>query len=76
MRTIAKSIPLGRLGTADDVIGAGVFLASDEASYITGVNLAIQEAGQRCSQGRLHEQASRVVHQPSAARLGHRAPAA
>ena len=41
MRTIANSIPLGRLGTADDVIGAAVFLASDEASYITGVNLAI-----------------------------------
>ena len=41
MRTIANSIPLGRLGSADDVIGAAVFLASDEASYITGVNLAI-----------------------------------
>ncbi len=28
--------PLGRLGTAEDVAGAVVFLASDEASFITG----------------------------------------
>jgi len=29
-------IPLGRLGSARDVAAAIVFLASDEASYITG----------------------------------------
>jgi 3-oxoacyl-[acyl-carrier protein] reductase len=32
----AKQIPLGRVGTADDVASAVAFLASDEASYITG----------------------------------------
>jgi 3-oxoacyl-[acyl-carrier protein] reductase len=31
-----KAIPLGRIGTTDDVAGAVRFLASDEASYITG----------------------------------------
>jgi 3-oxoacyl-[acyl-carrier protein] reductase len=31
-----KAIPLGRIGTPDDVAGAVCFLASDEASYITG----------------------------------------
>jgi len=31
-----KQIPLGRLGTPDDIAHAAVFLASDEASYITG----------------------------------------
>jgi len=32
----AKQIPLGRVGTVGDVASAVAFLASDEASYITG----------------------------------------
>jgi 3-oxoacyl-[acyl-carrier protein] reductase len=32
----AKQIPLGRVGTVDDVASAVTFLASDNASYITG----------------------------------------
>ena len=31
-----KMIPLGRVGTADDVAGAVCFLASEKASYVTG----------------------------------------
>jgi 3-oxoacyl-[acyl-carrier protein] reductase len=34
-------IPLGRLGTPDDVAAAVCFLASDEAAYITGHVLAV-----------------------------------
>ncbi len=34
-------IPLGRLGTPEDVANAFVFLASDDASYITGVVLNV-----------------------------------
>ena len=37
----AGQIPLGRLGTADDVAAAACFLASDEAAYITGHVLAV-----------------------------------
>ncbi|HWQ00305.1 MAG TPA: 3-oxoacyl-[acyl-carrier-protein] reductase, partial [Vicinamibacterales bacterium] len=37
----AARIPLGRLGTPEDVAGAVCFLASDEASYITGQVLAV-----------------------------------
>jgi NAD(P)-dependent dehydrogenase (short-subunit alcohol dehydrogenase family) len=29
-------IPLGRFGTAEDIVNAGVFLASDESSWMTG----------------------------------------
>ena len=35
------AIPLGRLGTPRDVVDAALFLASDEASYITGAELVV-----------------------------------
>jgi NAD(P)-dependent dehydrogenase (short-subunit alcohol dehydrogenase family) len=35
------SIPLGRLGTPRDVVNAALFLASDEAAYITGAELVV-----------------------------------
>jgi 3-oxoacyl-[acyl-carrier protein] reductase len=37
----ASAIPLGRLGSPDDVAAAVCFLASDEAAYITGHVLAV-----------------------------------
>jgi len=35
------NIPLGRLGTADDVANAVVFLASEQAGYVTGTTLHV-----------------------------------
>jgi 3-oxoacyl-[acyl-carrier protein] reductase len=37
----ASQIPLGRIGRPDDIAAAVCFLASDEASYITGQVLAV-----------------------------------
>ncbi len=37
----AKAIPVGRLGNTDEVAAAAVFLASEQASYITGVCLDV-----------------------------------
>ena len=45
---VMKKIPLGRLGTPEDVAAGVVFLASDEASWITGCSL-------NCSGGKYTE---------------------
>ena len=38
---LAAQIPLGRLGSADDIAHAVIFLASDQAGYITGQTLGV-----------------------------------
>ena len=38
-------IPLRRVGRPADVVNAAVFLASDEASWITGINLVVDGGG-------------------------------
>jgi 3-oxoacyl-[acyl-carrier protein] reductase len=37
----AQSVPLRRMSEPDDIANAAVFLASDDASYISGVNLPV-----------------------------------
>ena len=34
-------IPLGRFGRAEDIVWAGVFLASDESSWMTGASFVV-----------------------------------
>ena len=38
---IRSRIPLGRLGTPEDVAAAALWLCSDEASWITGATLSV-----------------------------------
>ena len=38
---VAKSHPLGRLGTPLDIAQCALFLASDEASWITGATIPV-----------------------------------
>lgn len=40
-RSMAASIPLKRLGTVDDVANTVLFLASEEAAYLTGVAIVV-----------------------------------
>ncbi len=39
--SLRAAIPLGRIGSADDVAGVVAFLCSDEARYLTGLTVPV-----------------------------------
>lgn len=48
--SMAAMVPLGRLGSPDDVANAFLYLASDEASYVTGTTIVV-DGGQLLPEG-------------------------
>jgi 3-oxoacyl-[acyl-carrier protein] reductase len=51
IRSMEEAIPLGRLGNPRDIANAVLFLASDEASYITGTTIIV-DGGQTLPEGK------------------------
>jgi 3-oxoacyl-[acyl-carrier protein] reductase len=51
IKMMEDGVPLGRLGTPRDVANAALFLASDDASYITGTTIII-DGGQTLPEGK------------------------
>jgi 3-oxoacyl-[acyl-carrier protein] reductase len=49
VRDYTSKIPLGRYGKVEEVANAFAFLASDEASFITGTELVV-DGGQICQE--------------------------
>jgi 3-oxoacyl-[acyl-carrier protein] reductase len=51
VRSMEEAVPLGRLGTPEDVATAVLFLASEEAGYITGTTIVV-DGGQTLPEGK------------------------
>jgi 3-oxoacyl-[acyl-carrier protein] reductase len=51
IQMMEEGVPLGRLGTPRDVANAALFLASDDASYITGTTIIV-DGGQILPEGK------------------------
>ena len=50
IKSMEAAVPLGRLGTPRDIANCALFLASDDASYITGTTITV-DGGQTLPEG-------------------------
>jgi len=41
LKSIGSTVPMGRMGSADEIAKAVVFLASDDSSFVTGIELFV-----------------------------------
>ena len=41
LKSISSTVPLGRMGSPDEIAKAAVFLASDDSSFVTGIELFV-----------------------------------
>ena len=46
MAKVAATVPLGRMGTPDDVAQACLYLASSSSSFVSGANLVLDGGGE------------------------------
>jgi NAD(P)-dependent dehydrogenase (short-subunit alcohol dehydrogenase family) len=44
---VGATVPLGRMGTPDDIAGVCLFLASPLAAYVSGANILVHGGGER-----------------------------
>jgi NAD(P)-dependent dehydrogenase (short-subunit alcohol dehydrogenase family) len=47
-KNVLNNVPLGRLGNPDDIAKAVSFLASDDSSYVTGIELFVDGGMAHC----------------------------
>jgi NAD(P)-dependent dehydrogenase (short-subunit alcohol dehydrogenase family) len=43
IRRVQATTPMGRVGDPDEIAGAALFLASDESSFVTGIELFVDD---------------------------------
>lgn len=41
LKAVEQSVPMGRIGEAEEIVGGAIYLASDASSYVTGTTLVI-----------------------------------
>lgn len=41
LREAEKTVPMGRIGEAEEIVGAAIYLASDASSFVTGATIVI-----------------------------------